>query len=62
MGLGLPDHLKFFQGRFVFQEIRWTTFMDVRRGRKTDFDPLEIGTKNPKMLEDLKPASRFRSI
>jgi len=33
--LGLPDYLIFFQGHFVFQEIRWTTFMGVRRGGKT---------------------------
>jgi len=51
--LGLPDHLKFFQGHFVFQEIRWTTFMGVRRGGKTGFCLLsmEIGTKIQKMLE-----------
>jgi len=58
MDLGLPDHLKIFQGHFVFQEIRWTTFTGVRRA----FSHLEIGAKNPKMLENLKSASRFRLI
>jgi len=37
--VGLPDHLRFFQGHFVFQEIRRTTFMGVRRGGKTFFFP-----------------------
>jgi len=47
--LGLSDHLKFFQGHFVFQEMRWTTFMGVRRGGKMGFCPtMEIGTKNQK--------------
>jgi len=38
--------LDIFQGHFVFQEIRWTTFMGVRRGGNV-FLPtsLEIGTK-----------------
>jgi len=59
--LGLPDHLKFFQGHFVFQEMRWTTFMGVCRGAKMGFAPtLEIGTKNQKKLENLKLASQFR--
>ena len=62
LGLGLPDHLKFFQGHFIFQEIRLTTFMVVRRGRKMGFCPLQIGTKNQKMLENLKSASQFRLI
>jgi len=61
--LGLPDHLKNFQGHFVFQEIRWTTFMGVRRGGKTGFcPPLEIGSENQKMLQNLKSSSRFRLI
>ena len=61
---GLPDHLKCFQGRFVFQELQWTTFIGVHRGVKRVFAPptLEIGTKNQKMLENLKSTSRFRLI
>jgi len=31
--------LEIFQGHFVFQEIRWTTFMSVRRRGKTGFWP-----------------------
>jgi len=36
-GLGLPNHLKFVKGHFVFQEIPWTNFMGVRRGGKRVF-------------------------
>jgi len=52
--------LEFFQEDFVFQEIRWTTFMGVHRGGKTCFCPtLGNWVEEPKMLEYLKSASRF---
>jgi len=43
----LPDHLKFFQGHFVFLEMRRTTVMGVRRGGKTFFcpHPWKLGLK-----------------
>ena len=36
--LGMPDHLKNFQGHFVFQDIRWTIFMGAYR-RQNGFLP-----------------------
>jgi len=58
--LGLLDHLKCFQGHFLFQEIRWTTFMGVDRGAKRVLTDLKIGTKNQKRLENLKTTSPFQ--
>jgi len=34
--------------------------MGVRRGQNGHFPPLEIGTKNKKILENLKLAAKFR--
>jgi len=65
--LGLPDHLEFFQGHFIFQETRWTTFIGVRRGDETGFyPPLEIETKNQKIVRKSEvsisiPINRFNS-
>jgi len=45
----LPDPLKIVQGHFVFQEIRWTTFMGVRRGGKTRFcSPWKLSLRTKK--------------
>jgi len=49
--VGLPDHMTFFQGHFVFKELRWAAFIlswTSARGAKRAFAPPEIGlrTKN----------------
>jgi len=59
LSAGLPDHMKFFQGHFVFQRDRvgfFHTFMGVRRRGETDICPPGNWTKNQKFLENLKSA------
>jgi len=61
--VGLPDHLKFFQGHFVFQWDIVSYYPGRTQGEKrTFFPPMGIGTKKQKCVEDLKPASWFRLI
>jgi len=53
----LPDHLKFFHGHFVFHRDTMCYFRERLQGAKRAFAHLEIGTKNQKVLENLKSAS-----
>jgi len=58
--LGLPGHLKFFQGHFVFQRDTVGYFHGRPREGQIGHFPPGSWTKNQKVLENLKLASRFR--
>jgi len=61
----LPDHLKFFQGHFVFQRDRVGYFHGRPQGGERAISPLEIGTKNQKFRKSevniLIPINWFNS-
>ena len=60
--LGLPDHWKFFQGHFVFHRDTMGYFRERLQGGRNGHLPPGIGTKNQKVLENLKSAFWFRLI
>jgi len=58
--IGLPDHLKFFQGHFVFQRDTVGYFTGRPQEGRIGYFPHGNLTKNQKFLGNLKSTSRFR--